>query len=131
MYFKISAEARFLKQDKKAAREALKEGGLQQQSSIHPQTTPTQLSHDSSPSTQHPNVPQGIINKKKSLVKKTTTSTLRTIEDPHTVTNSLQIKANVPMPPEVVDLSSDDDESDDEIHHFMVSFERVVQSEQN
>ena len=111
-----------MKQDKKAAREALKEGGLQQQSTINPQPTPTQLSHDSNSSTQHSNVPQSIINKKKPLVKKTTSSTLRTIEDPPTVASSLQFKANVPMPPEVVDLSSDDDESDDEIQHFMVSF---------
>ena len=33
-----------------------------------------------------------------------------------------RFKPTVPKQPDIVDLSSDDDESDDEIHHFMVSF---------
>ena len=38
---------------------------------------------------------------------------------------SYKSKMNQPKQSEIVDLSSDDDESDDEVHHFEVSLSKI------
>ena len=105
-----------MKQDKKAAREALKEAGMQQQP---PSSVGSLSSQVPNPSTQHSNVQSSISNKKKTAVKKTS---VPRIDGSQMFDNNAKFKTTVqPVQPEVVELSSDDEESDDEIHHFMVS----------
>ena len=107
----------------------MKEGGVQSQSTTsQPQAVLTQLSRDSIPFTQNPNSAQINVNKKKAVIKKSMNPDFRTTEDPLSTASDLKLKATVPVQPEVVDLSSDDDESDDEIHHFMVSLRNLMRS---
>ena len=118
--FEILAEARFLKQDKKAAREALKERGLHQQPIAHQTSLPIQPSFDTNSSVQ--NQTQNIFNKKKSSAKKNIPIYIPKTEEVYPTTPSNpRFKTTLTKQPEMVDLSSDDDESDDEVHHFMVS----------
>ena len=125
IYIEIVAEARFLKQDKKAAREALKEGGIQQQPTAHQTSLSTQPAFDSNISVQ--NQTQNIISKKKSSAKKNIPIYMPKGEEQYSTTpNNPRSNTTVPKQPEIVDLSSDDDESDDEIHHFMVSFRQLL-----
>ena len=114
-----------MKQDRKAAKEALKEGGTQQYSTTYStSSSSSQPSHyDSSfPSTQ-PQLLQSATGKKKSPTKKTmsATSSFTTADGQRLFSGNVNPKQGLPLQQEQVDLSSDDDESDDEVHHFMVS----------
>ena len=114
-----------MKQDRKAAKEALKEGGTQQYPTTYStSSSSSQPSHyDSSfPSTQ-PQLSQSATAKKKSPTKKTisATSSFATPDGQRLFSSNVNLKQGLPLQQEQVDLSSDDDESDDEVHHFMVS----------
>ena len=113
-----------MKQDRKAAKEALKEGGTQQYSTTYSTSSlSSQPSHyDSSfPSTQ-PQLLQSATGKKKSPTKKTmsATSSFTTADGQRLFSGNVNLQQGLPLQQEQVDLSSDDDESDDEVHHFMV-----------
>ena len=114
-----------MKQDRKAAKEALKEGGTQQYSTTYSTSSLSSQSspYDSSfPSTQ-PQLLQSATGKKKSPTKKTmsATSSFTTADGQRLFSGNVNLKQGLPLQQEQVDLSSDDDESDDEVHHFMVS----------
>ena len=114
-----------MKQDRKAAKEALKEGGTQQYSTTYSTSSLSSQSspYDSNfPSTQH-QLPQSATGKKKSPTKKTmsATSSFTTADGQRLFSGNVNLKQSLPLQQEQVDLSSDDDESDDEVHHFMVS----------
>ena len=123
----FSAQARFLKQDKKAAREALKEGNTSQQSS-----TAFTSSISSTASAYDPNFSNTVssnqnLSKKKSSNKKVPIYMQHKYNEQQQFgstasSNAFNAKANQAKQSEIVDLSSDDDESDDEVHHFEVSF---------
>ena len=124
--FIVSAQARFLKQDKKAAREALKEGNTSQQSStaLNPSVSSTASAYDanfSNPVSSNQN-----LSKKKSSNKKVPIYMQHKYNEQQfgstTSSNAFNAKINQPKQSEIVDLSSDDDESDDEVHDFEVSF---------
>ena len=122
----FSAQARFLKQDKKAAREALKEGNTSQQSStaFSPSISSTASAYD--PNFTNPVSSNQNLNKKKSSNKKVPIYMQHKYNEQlqfgsTTSSNAFNAKINQPKQSEIVDLSSDDDESDDEVHHFEVS----------
>ena len=109
-----------MKQDKKAAREALKEAGLQQQptSNNQPPSSPGSLSTQISNLLSQP-VQSPTLNRKKIAAKKASASR---IDGTQMFDTNIKFKTTAlqPVQSEEVELSSDDEESDDEIHHFMV-----------
>ena len=122
----VSAQARFLKQDKKAAREALKEGKDPQQSATTFPSSTVPSAYD--PKFSNPLSNQNLINKKKLSTKKHVPIYMQHKYDESSPksasfasSNAFTSKTNQPKQAEIVDLSSDDDESEDEVHHFEVS----------
>ena len=115
-----------MKQDKKAAREALKEGNVAQQS---PATYSP--SSSSAASAYDPNF-SNLVSSNQNLSKKKPTNKKHVpIYMQHKYneqqqfgstasSNAFNIKTNQTNQSEIVELSSDDDESDDEVHHFEV-----------
>ena len=115
----LLAQARFLKQDKKAAREALKEGNVPPPSA--PTYSTTSLSASSAYDPNFSNQTTQNLNKKKPSNKKHVPIYMQHKYDDLSPGASYKSKLNQPKQSEIVDLSSDDDESDDEVHHFEAS----------
>ena len=103
----------------------MKEGGIQQQPTAHQPSLSTQPAFDTNVSVQ--NKTQNIISKKKSSAKKNIPVYMPKSEEQYPTTPiNPRFNTTLPNQPEIVDLSSDDDESDDEIHQFMVSFRQMI-----
>ena len=109
-----------MKQDKKAAREALKEGNVPPPSASTYSTSSLSTSSAYDPNFSNPTAQN--LNKKKSSNKKHVPIYMQHKYDELSPGASYKSKINQPKQSEIINLSSDDDESDDEVHHFEVTF---------